>query len=74
MALFDPTLLRKAAVISNAVITKFALIALGAYLGMKLDEKLSSSPLFILVGIFVGGGFGLWYLFVVLKRNRMDSE
>ncbi len=74
MALFDPSMIRKAAVISNAVITKFAMIALGGWLGSKADKALSTTPLFLLLGIFVGGGLGLWYLFVTIKRNKIDSE
>lgn len=73
MALFDPSLMRKAALISNAVITKFALIGIGAWLGTKADQALGCSPLFLLVGIFAGGGAGIWYLFVTLKKNRMDT-
>jgi len=73
MALFDPVLIRKAAVISNAVITKFVLIGLGAWLGGKADTSLNTSPLFLLLGIFVGGGAGLWYLFVMIKKNKIDS-
>lgn len=74
MGLFDPTLIRKAAVISNAVIAKFVAIGLGAWLGNKVDVKIGTSPLFLLIGIFMGGGVGLWYLFVVIKKNKIDSS
>ena len=73
MALIDPTLLKKAAMISNAVITKFVLIGLGAWLGSKADTALNTTPLFLLIGIFAGGGAGLWYLFVIIKKNKIDE-
>ncbi len=74
MALIDPTLLKKAAMISNAVITKFVLIGLGAWLGSKADTALNTTPLFLLIGIFAGGGAGLWYLFVIIKKNKIDDS
>ncbi|MBC8371321.1 MAG: AtpZ/AtpI family protein [Planctomycetes bacterium] len=52
----------------------FASVALFAWLGYKLDLLLGLSdsfPLFLLVGVFLGVGLGIYRLY--LKMNDNDS-
>lgn len=48
-------------------------IALFAWLGLKLDEKLGTEPLFVLLGTFAGFGGGFYRMYhelVVVPREE----
>lgn len=51
-------------------------IAFFAWLGMKLDERLGTAPLFVLCGTFLGFGAGFYRMYqelVVAPRESRDS-
>jgi F0F1-type ATP synthase assembly protein I len=52
-------------------------IALFTWLGLKLDEKLGTEPLFVLVGAFLGFGGGFYRMYrelVVVPRKKACDE
>ena len=52
-------------------------IALFAWLGLKLDEKLGTEPLFVLLGTLAGFGGGFYRMYhelVVVPRAAGDSD
>jgi len=52
-------------------------ITLGAYGGLWLDEKLNTSPLFIISGILLGlavAAYGVYQMIKPLINNRNDRE
>ncbi len=52
-------------------------IALFAWLGLKLDEKLGTEPLFVLLGTFAGFGGGFYRMYhelVVVPREAGGSD
>jgi len=55
---------------------QFALtLVLFVFLGNWLDRRLGTGPLFILLGVFVGGGGGLYSLYrKVVTAQKADDE
>lgn len=50
-------------------------ILLGVYGGLWLDRRLDTSPLFLLVGVFLGVGGGFYNLWSELsKLNELNKE
>lgn len=52
-------------------------IALFAWLGLKLDEKLGTEPLFVLLGTFAGFGGGFYRMYhelVVVPREQEEHD
>lgn len=62
--------MRFAAMMSSAVMVKTFLIALGYWVGSKLDARWGTDPVVMAAGILVGGGLGLYYVVHVLQRFR----
>jgi len=60
--------LRKAAPYLNIGYTFFGAIALFGYLGYWLDNKTQQSPLFILLGVFLGFFLGLYRTIKVVNN------
>jgi F0F1-type ATP synthase assembly protein I len=48
----------------------FCLPALG---GMWLDSKVGTMPLFVIMGVFLGFGMGMWSLIQLGKENGTDK-
>lgn len=55
--------------------SSFALaMGLLAFGGYKLDDKLGSSPLFLLVGLFLGLTYGFWEVLKVAKMSAIRQQ
>lgn len=54
-------------------ITLGVAVALFAWLGTKLDERLGTSPLFVLLGTFLGFGAGLYRMLRDLTGGGADG-
>lgn len=50
------------------------LVILGAFGGDFLDRKFGLSPLFLLVGIILGFGVGMYTLYQVLKSRKSREK
>lgn len=50
-------------------------VLLFTFLGVYLDKKFVTNPLFLIVGIFTGFFFGIYRLFQVSKElDKMDKD
>ncbi len=71
MISFDPKKIRIAAIMTNAVLMKVALILGGFYGGRALDVKYHSDPYFMTAGICLGLGIGLWWVLFTAKKYKL---
>jgi ATP synthase protein I len=52
-----------------------AALVLFVFLGSWLDKRLGTSPLFVVLGVFVGGGGGFYSLYrKVVTAQKQDDE
>lgn len=51
-------------------------VFLGVYFGHMLDRRLSSTPLFVVLGLLVGAASGLWSIYraVFPPANRRNGD
>ena len=50
-------------------------ILLCLYLGQWFDSKLGTAPWLLILGVFVGAGFGFWSMYrVLMDENRRSDE
>ena len=68
MAQLDPKKIRQAMIMGNAVLVKGILVVAGGWGGAKLDAAWGCSPLFMILGLSLGIGLGLWYILLTAKR------
>lgn len=61
--------------LSQVGITMVANIFVGLFIGKMLDDFLNTSPLFLLIFIFVGVGSGLKTIYLLItKMDKRDSN
>lgn len=71
MMILDPKWVRFASVMSAAVLVKGLLIFGGLWLGIYIDRKLGTSPIFMMLLVVAGTSLGLWWIFFVARRSKM---
>jgi len=72
--LIDRKLLRFYAVLSSAVFVKAAIIAGGIFGGIALDKKFDTSPIFLVIGLFLGMGLGVYWMYHYIKRTKIWKD
>lgn len=68
--LLEPKWMRYSAALSSAVLTKALLIYLGFRLGSWLDAKAKTYPLFMVSGLVLGMGLGIWWILFVAEKRK----
>jgi F0F1-type ATP synthase assembly protein I len=72
--LLDPKMTRFYALLSSAAISKAILIALGYWIGIRLDRRFNTYPLFLFLCIVFALGVGIWGIVKVAESmNREDK-
>lgn len=72
--LIDPKWTRFYALLSSAAISKAVLIALGYWIGMKLDRRFHTYPLFLFLCITAALAVGIWGIVKVAERMNNDDK
>jgi F0F1-type ATP synthase assembly protein I len=65
----DPRWTKMWAAYSSAAFVKVALLLGALWCGIKIDKRLGTSPLFLMVFVVLAMGLGLWYLMMIVKRK-----
>lgn len=66
---------QKAAPYLSIVYTFFGSIIIFGYLGYWLDGKWNKSPLFLIIGVFLGFALGMYNMIrVITELERKDKE
>ena len=68
--ILDPKWIRFASMMSAAILVKVTLIVGGLWLGVVIDRKLETSPLFTMVCLVAGTSLGLWWVIFVARKGR----
>ena len=67
--------MKSLSLLSQIGISMVANILVGLFIGKFLDELLNTSPLFLLLFVFVGVGSGIKSTYVLItKMNRSDTN
>ncbi len=54
---------------------RFALsVFLGVYLGHLADQRWETTPLFLLLGLFLGAGSGFWTIYKVVFPRKTEDD
>lgn len=48
-------------------------IVVGVFLGLTADNAMGTAPLFLIVGLFLGGAAGMWNLFRAANRTTVSK-
>jgi F0F1-type ATP synthase assembly protein I len=72
--LLDPKMTRLYAMASGAAISKAVLLALGYWIGSKLDKRFGTSPLFMFLCVCVALAIGIWGVVRVLDRMNKEDK
>ena len=72
--LFDPKWTRFYALLSGAALTKAILIALGYWIGMALDRKFHTYPLFLFLCITAALAIGIWGIVKIADRLNLEDK
>lgn len=73
MIKIDTKKLRLAVIMGNAVMTKAVMIALGWYVGNKLDKKLGTEPYLMILLVVLAMIFGVWYILYIAQKNNLTE-
>ncbi len=63
-------MVRFAAILSSAVITKICLIFVSYLCGQWLDKKFNVSPFFVFFLVILSFSLGLWWIFRLVEKYK----
>lgn len=69
----DGKKVRVAFMMGNAVMTKGVMIALGWYVGSKLDQKWGTAPYAMITLVALAMGLGVWTILYIAKKNKLTD-
>jgi ATP synthase protein I len=67
-------ILKSLGVLSSIGISVVLAIAIGVYVGLKLDEWFGTKPLFFFIFLFIGIVAGFRNIFVIIRRELKKDD
>lgn len=66
--LFDPKMMRMAAMIANAMLTKAIILIAAFFLGRWLDQRFGTDPWLMFLCVLVGLAVGIWWIILLTRK------
>lgn len=66
--LFDPKMMRMAAIIGNAMLTKAIILIAAFFLGRWLDNRFGTDPWLMFLCVALGLGLGIWWVIKLAQK------